>query len=83
MSHAGILTISFSSPLVGTEHVREFARHLSERGVDVTVAATRVTEEELAEEPPTEGEHAGEGPVGEAPAHKDHPARQHPEEDAP
>ena len=82
MSHAGILTISFSSPLVGTEHVREFARHLSERGVDVTVAATRVTEEELAEGAPTDGEHAGEGPVGEATAQQDRPARQHPEENA-
>jgi hypothetical protein len=49
ISHAGVLTISFTSPYTGTAHVREFARLLTEAGVDVTVAAARVTEEELAE----------------------------------
>lgn len=48
ISHDGILTISFTSPFVETGHVREFARMLTTRGVDVTVAAARVTEEELA-----------------------------------
>ncbi|MBK0419618.1 alcohol acetyltransferase [Leucobacter sp. CSA1] len=50
MSHAGQLTVSFTSPFVETGHVREFARLLTARGVDVTVAAARVTEREIAEE---------------------------------
>ncbi|HMR48006.1 MAG TPA: alcohol acetyltransferase [Arachnia sp.] len=49
ISHAGLLTISFTSPFVETGHVREFARMLTAQGIDVTVAAARVTEEELAE----------------------------------
>ena len=49
MSHAGQLTISFTSPFTETAHVREFARLLSEQGVEVSVAAARVTEAELAE----------------------------------
>ncbi|WP_166981796.1 alcohol acetyltransferase [Microbacterium fandaimingii] len=49
MSHAGVLTISFTSPCVETDHIKEFARLLTDRGVAVTVAAARVTEEELAE----------------------------------
>ena len=49
MSHAGLLTISFTSPFVETGHIREFARLLTAQGVDVTVAAARVTEAELAE----------------------------------
>ncbi|QPZ37954.1 alcohol acetyltransferase [Paramicrobacterium chengjingii] len=49
MSHAGMLTISFTSPFVETDHIKEFARLLTDRGVAVTVAAARVTEEELAE----------------------------------
>ncbi|WP_449278118.1 alcohol acetyltransferase [Leucobacter sp. GX24907] len=49
MSHAGQLTISFTSPFVETAHVREFARHLTERGIDISVAAARATEAELAE----------------------------------
>lgn len=47
VSHDGVLAISFTSPFVETDHVREFTRLLTSRGVDVTVAATRVTEEEL------------------------------------
>ncbi|MEW1982114.1 alcohol acetyltransferase [Citricoccus sp. NPDC079358] len=47
VSHAGLLTISFSSPFTETGHVREFARHLTDRGIAVSVAAARVTEEEL------------------------------------
>jgi len=50
MSHAGLLTISFTSPFVETGHIREFARQLTARGVDVSVAAARVTEAELARE---------------------------------
>ncbi|MFC7621458.1 alcohol acetyltransferase [Microlunatus sp. GCM10028923] len=49
MSHAGLLTVSFTSPFVETGHVREFARRLAADGVEVTVAAARVTEAELAE----------------------------------
>lgn len=50
MSHAGLLTISFTSPFVETDHIREFARYLTDQGIAVTVAAARVTESELAEE---------------------------------
>ncbi|WP_087004560.1 alcohol acetyltransferase [Brevibacterium yomogidense] len=49
MSHDGILTVSFTSPFTETDHVREFARMLAVGGVDVSVAATRVTEDEVAE----------------------------------
>lgn len=49
MSHGGQLTISFTSPFVETNHVKEFARILSASGIDVSVAATRVTERELTE----------------------------------
>ncbi|WP_193105656.1 alcohol acetyltransferase [Brachybacterium sp. FME24] len=49
ISHAGLLTVSFTSPYLETDHVREFARILTAAGVDVTVAAARVTEQELAE----------------------------------
>ncbi|MCY1157297.1 MAG: alcohol acetyltransferase [Citricoccus sp.] len=49
ISHAGLLTITFTSPFTETAHIREFARMLTARGIDVTVAAARVTEEELAE----------------------------------
>jgi hypothetical protein len=49
MSHAGLLTISFTSPFTQTDHIREFARTLTSRGVDVTVAAAQVTEDELKE----------------------------------
>jgi hypothetical protein len=52
ISHAGQLTITFTSPFTETGHVREFARLLAERGIDVTVAAARVTEEELVEREP-------------------------------
>ncbi|HEY4557935.1 MAG TPA: alcohol acetyltransferase [Enteractinococcus sp.] len=52
ISHAGLLTVSFSSPFVETDHIREFARILTGHGVDVTVAAARVTEAELAVEDP-------------------------------
>ncbi|QZY51245.1 alcohol acetyltransferase [Leucobacter tenebrionis] len=50
ISHAGLLTITFTSPFTETDHIREFARLLTSRGIDVTVAAARVTEAELAEE---------------------------------
>jgi hypothetical protein len=49
VSHAGVLTVSFTAPFVETSHVREFARLLTASGVELTVAATRVTEAELAE----------------------------------
>ncbi|GAA1119905.1 alcohol acetyltransferase [Citricoccus alkalitolerans] len=47
VSHAGLLTISFSSPFTETGHIREYARHLTDRGIAVSVSAARVTEEEL------------------------------------
>ncbi|WP_313821784.1 alcohol acetyltransferase [Citricoccus sp.] len=47
VSHAGLLTLSFSSPFIETGHIKEFARLLTTRGIGVTVAAARVTEEEL------------------------------------
>ena len=49
MSHAGLLTISFTSPFTETDHIKEFVRLLTASGIDVTVAAARVTEAELAE----------------------------------
>lgn len=49
VSHAGELTVSFTSPFVETEHVREFTRMLTSRGIHVKVAAARVTERELSE----------------------------------
>ncbi|MDJ1370321.1 hypothetical protein [Gulosibacter molinativorax] len=52
MTHAGILAIVFSSPFTETGHVKEFARLLSDRGIDVNVAAAAVTELELAEVSP-------------------------------
>ncbi|HIT74350.1 MAG TPA: alcohol acetyltransferase [Candidatus Avipropionibacterium avicola] len=50
ISHAGRLAITFTSPFCETDHVREFARMLTSHGISVTVAAARVTEEELAPE---------------------------------
>jgi len=47
MTHAGRLTISFTSPFVQTGHIREFARLLTDQGIGVTVTASRVTEAEL------------------------------------
>lgn len=49
LSHAGILTVSFSSPYVETDHIREFVRALTREGIDVTVGATQVTEDELVQ----------------------------------
>ena len=49
ISHAGQLTIGFTSPFVETAHVQEYARLLTDAGVEVTVAAARTSEEELAE----------------------------------
>lgn len=50
VTHAGVLAVTFTSPFTETDHIREFARLLTARGVAVTVAAARVTEEELAEQ---------------------------------
>lgn len=49
MSHAGLLSMSFTSPFIETDHIRHFARHLTDQGIAVTVAATRVTNTEIAE----------------------------------
>ncbi|HIY65764.1 MAG TPA: alcohol acetyltransferase [Candidatus Agrococcus pullicola] len=50
VSHAGYLTISFTSPFTEIGHVREFARMLTENDIPVTVAAAKVTEQELMEQ---------------------------------
>lgn len=55
ISHDGVLTISFTSPFQETGHIREFARMLTEQGVEVSAAATRVTAPEIRE--------AGEDPL--------------------
>jgi hypothetical protein len=52
VSHAGLLTITFTSPFTQTDHIKQFARLLTGSGVGVTVAAARVTEAELAEGSP-------------------------------
>jgi hypothetical protein len=52
LSHADLLTLSFTSPFTETDHIREFARLLTASGINVTVAAARVTETELAEREP-------------------------------
>lgn len=52
VSHAGLLTLTFTSPFTETGHVRELARQLTAGGVVVTVAAPRVTEAEIAERVP-------------------------------
>ena len=49
ISHDGLLTVSFTSPFIETDHVRDFVRQLTDSGVDVSVAAARATEAELAE----------------------------------
>ncbi|GAA2178074.1 alcohol acetyltransferase [Leucobacter tardus] len=54
ISHAGRLVVTFTSPFTETGYIREFARRLSENGVEVSVAAARVTEPELADEPSPE-----------------------------
>ena len=48
ISHAGLLTVTFTSPFTETDHIKEFARLLTANGIEVTVAAARVTEAELA-----------------------------------
>lgn len=52
ISHAGLLTLSFTSPFVETDHVREFTRLLTAQGIEITVGAARVTEAELTEQTP-------------------------------
>lgn len=51
LSHAGLLTVSFTSPFVEVGHVREFARLLTGQGVPVQVAMERVTEAEISGAP--------------------------------
>lgn len=50
ISHADQITVTFTSPFVETDHIREFARLLTEHDIAVTVAAAQVTEAELAPE---------------------------------
>lgn len=52
ISHAGRLTVTFTSPFVETGHIRDFTRMLTSQGVDVDLAAAPVTEAELAQVQP-------------------------------
>ena len=56
-SHGDILTVSFTSPFIQTQHQAAFVRELTGRGVMVQVAVGKVTVTELS--PPT-----SEVPVG-------------------
>ncbi|CAI9401892.1 alcohol acetyltransferase [Aestuariimicrobium sp. T2.26MG-19.2B] len=47
-SHGDLLTVDFTSPFTETAHQTAFVRELTERGVQVTVAAVKVTADELA-----------------------------------
>ena len=49
ISHDGLLTLSFTAPFVQTDHVPEYAALLTEAGIEVTVSAARVSEDELLE----------------------------------
>ena len=48
ISHGDILTVSFTSPFIETAHQTAFVRTLTAHGVPVTVAASKVTADELA-----------------------------------
>lgn len=50
ISHGELLTVSFSSPFVETDHIRYFVRTLTAQGVHVTVDVARVTDVELTDE---------------------------------
>ena len=52
ISHAGVLTVTFTSPFVETGHIRDFTRMLTAQGVDVDLVAAPVTEAELAQVQP-------------------------------
>ena len=47
VSHGDRLTISFTSPFIETAHQQAFVRSLTEQGIHVVVAASRVTADEL------------------------------------
>jgi hypothetical protein len=49
VSHAGRLTLSFTTPFIECGHVREMARFFTRQGIDVRMVATAVTERDLAE----------------------------------
>ena len=57
ISHAGVLTVTFTSPFVETDHVREFARLLGGHGVPVAVGAVHATEAEVSR---AESTHVGD-----------------------
>ncbi|MGD8215867.1 alcohol acetyltransferase [Aestuariimicrobium sp. Y1814] len=46
-SHGDVLTLNFTSPFVETDHQAAFVRELTARGVDVSLAVGKVTEDEL------------------------------------
>lgn len=47
ISHGDVLTISFSTPFVETALYQKFAAQLTEKGIPITVAVNKVTQEEL------------------------------------
>lgn len=47
LSHGEVLMVTFTSPFIETAIQKEFVRMLTEQGVPVTVAANKVTEEQL------------------------------------
>lgn len=51
-SHGEILTISFTSPFIETQHQSAFVRELTSQGVDVQVSASKVTVGELGRPAP-------------------------------
>lgn len=59
LSHGGLLTVSFTSPFVETDHIRVFTRTLTDAGIDVRLALPRVTEEEFSEAERSEPERSG------------------------
>lgn len=50
ISHNDVLTISFTSPFVETAIFQEYARHLTNEGIPVTISVNKVTQEELGGE---------------------------------
>lgn len=50
ISHAGQLTVSFTSPFTETDHIGAFARLLTNHDITMTVAAAPVTDAELQQE---------------------------------
>lgn len=54
ISHGGRLAVSFTSPFIATDIQEAFAKSLADAGVPMTVAANKVTSDELLEKKPEE-----------------------------